>query len=626
MRRQETVALLLCLLIFYAIGLTNLNSKPITLDDLDSIKHIYGRSHNESFSLRQTLESVADLSPEHAPAYYLILNVWRRLVGDDLFLARLLSVYFSLVALAIVNQLTLLTGDRLVAVAAPWVLAFLAYPQYYSQIARVYALLPLICGWVLLSYWQLLRTTSVSRWKWLSFSASVATILYVHYVGILLLAALVAYHTLFAQKVRRWWYVVFVMAASSLPFTLWLPVFIRGFTRSQPSLTKAVLSLPEAFSALLRIYSNGLWFIPLVAAALLILNRMRLKDAERYLAVIAFALLSILLIANEVSPILIARRMRYTVVLAVPLSCALAIAIGQLPFRRMLCLPLLALWIVSSASFLGSQDLQIYTNRRALDLNMVPHYQDFIYEANNLPGYNEPILSFHPRHSGATRIMLPYYRRQLSDWTHVVHMSRDAQGSLILESSLSTYASPESIADNSHGIWVLHNPTKTSESTLDGDFGWFTQQFNFCKRYVEKPENIIDFYLKSPIPCALVTDEQPFAIRYDNGTELGNLAYELQSDSLTVYLRWSHAVDRVYSFTLQIFDERANKVGQTDRVISGDPIDIDIFDLAGLSAGDYVVKLIVYDRESKASQPGLLLSDLQPFERAVDVLRFSIPE
>ncbi|MCY3781558.1 MAG: hypothetical protein OXG78_14690 [Chloroflexi bacterium] len=547
-------------------------------------------------------------------------------MGDDLFLARLLSVYFSLVTVAIVNRLALLTGDRLLAVAAPWILALLAYPQYYSQIARVYALLPLICGWVLLSYWQLLRTTPAPRWKWLSFSASVATILYVHYVGILLLAALAVYHTLFVPKVRRWLYVVCVMAASSLPFILWLPVAMRGFTRSQSSLTKAVLSLPEAFLALLRIYSNGLWFIPLVAVALLILHRRRLKDAKRYLAVIAVALLSVLLIVNEVSPILIARRMRYTVVLAVPLSCALAIAFGQLPFRRILCLPLIALWMASSVFFLGSQDLQIYTNRRSLDLNMVPHYQDFIYEANSLPGYNEPILSFHPRHSGAVLMMLHYYRRQLSDWKHVVHMSRDAQGELILESSLSTYASPESIADNSHGIWVLHNPTQTSESALDGDFGWFTHQFNFCKRYVEKPESIIDFYLKSPIPCALVTDVQPVAIRYDNGTELGNLAYELNSDSLTVYLRWSHAVDRVYSFTLQVFGERENKVGQIDRVISGDPIDIANLDLADLSAGEYVVKLIVYDRESKASQPGLLLSSQQPFERAVNVLQFHIPE
>lgn len=624
MRFQRTIALI-SLLVFFAINVTSINTRPVTLDDLDSIKHIYGLSLKESYNPVQTVQSVSLISPEHAPFYFILLNAWRMFVGDDLFLARLLSVFFGLIAVAGVYSLAKLTRNRRAALAAPLILAFIAYLQYYSQIARVYSLLLPACVWLLWSYWQIVNSASVARWKWLSLFAAAAIILYVHYFGIIVLAAIGIYHLLYVPKGRRWLRAVLVMAGASLPFTLWLPVAVRGFTRSSKSMSKLALSLPEALIDLLQIYSNGLWILPVGAAAILILNRKRLTGAEKYLTVITLTLFTLLLLINEVSPILIERRIRYTVVLALPFSCALAIAASRLPHWRVICLPLLALWIASSILFKDSHDFAVYTNWHSLDLDSIPHYQDFIYEANDLPGHNELILSFLPRATDATRMALHYYRKQLSDWKHVVHISSDAQGQARIESSLSTYMSAEAISSNSQGIWLIHNPALTNEVELATHFGWFTQRFNFCKRYVDKPESKIDFYLKSPIPCDLVTDEQPFAIRYDNGTELGNLKYDLTSNSLTVYLRWLHTIDKVYSFTLQIFDSEGSKVGQADRVISGDPIDIVTFDMASLSDGQHVVKLIVYDRESKASQPGILVDDQQPFERVVDVLRFTVP-
>ncbi len=617
-------AVLLCLLVVFAINIAKLNSRPVTIDDLDSIKHLYGLSLKDSFSLPQTIQSVAKLSPEHAPGYALILNIWRRIVGEDMFQARLASVYFALLGVALSYRLALLTRDRRAALAAPFILALFAFLQYYSQIARVYSLLPLASGWVLWSYWRLLNAPKSTRWMWLSLFASVAGILYLHYVGALLLASVAIYHLAFAKKDRRWLLIVAVVAMACLLFTPWLPVALRGFSRSQSSLAKSLLSLPEALAALSRIYANGLWVLPLAASALLIINRRRLTDGERFLAATAMTLFALILLVNEVSPILVARRMRYTLILTLPLSCAYAIALCRLPGWQALRLPFLVAWLVASLAYAGSEDLEVFSNRRSLDLEKVPHYQDFIYESAKLPGFNEPILSFLPDHSSAINMALPYYRHQLSDWEHVLNMSRDEQGRLLIESSLSTYASPEAIASNSQGIWLIHNPALTNESELESDFAWFTRLFRFCKRFVEKPESIIDYYLKPSIPCELVTDEQPFAIRYDNGAELGNLATDLQSESLALYLRWRQAIDKDYAFTLQIFDSDGSKVGQFDKVISGDPIDIAEFDLSSLSAGEHVVRLIVYHRETLASQPGELESGPQAFERSVDVVRFTV--
>ena len=155
---------------------------------------------------------------------------------------------------------------------------------------------------------------------------------------------------------------------------------------------------------------------------------------------------------------------------------------------------------------------------------------------------------------------------------------------------------------------------------------WLTDHFQNCNRFLDKPEVVIDFYLKRNIPCDLITDAQPFEVSYSNGAKLANVIYELDSDSLAIYLRWLRTIDATYSFSVQLFNDEAEKVGQLDRVISGDPIDFATFDLAGLAPGDYVAKLIVYDRESMLSQPGVSLQDNLAFEREVDILSFSIPE
>ena len=99
----------------------------------------------------------------------------------------------------------------------------------------------------------------------------------------------------------------------------------------------------------------------------------------------------------------------------------------------------------------------------------------------------------------------------------MVHVSYDDQGQLVVESSLSTYSSLDAIADNSNGIWVIHNPMLTDLTEMQVYTEWFTQQYKFCKRYVEKTKSVIDYYVKSPIPCDLVTDEQPVNILYSSG-------------------------------------------------------------------------------------------------------------
>lgn len=130
--------------------------------------------------------------------------------------------------------------------------------------------------------------------------------------------------------------------------------------------------------------------------------------------------------------------------------------------------------------------------------------------------------------------------------------------------------------------------------------------------------------MKQAIPCDLVTDDAPWRLHYENGTQLANVEYRLSPNELVVYLWWRDTIDGVYSLSLQLFDAQSNKVGQLDAVIAEDPIDIFSFDISALASGEYSLQMIVYDFVSKRSQSGIILDSQQRFERALEIAGFEI--
>ena len=90
-------------------------------------------------------------------------------------------------------------------------------------------------------------------------------------------------------------------------------------------------------------------------------------------------------------------------------------------------------------------------------------------------------------------------------------------------------------------------------------------------------------------------------------------------------MRWLKTLEEMYSFTLQDLSIlKLNKVQQDDRVISGEPVDVMKLDISSLPSGEYTVKLIVYDFESKASQPGMRVDGAGRFEREIEIARLSV--
>ena len=241
--------LLVCLLIVYAYGVGNLKAYPIGHDETNTAFNFFSPAMDQRFNAIETLESVSTRSPQHGPLYFVVLNLWHWLAGQDLFVLRLLSVYFALIAVSVAYRIALISGHRDSALTAAILLSSLAFFLFFSHIARMYTLLPILAGWLLWSVWQLVSSSgSVARWKWISLFLSIAAIIYAHYFSIVVVAAVGAYMLLHVKKDRRWLQTVMVMAAAGLMFTPWLPVVARGL-EGGAELPPVRLSLIESIHA-----------------------------------------------------------------------------------------------------------------------------------------------------------------------------------------------------------------------------------------------------------------------------------------------------------------------------------------------------------------------------------------
>ncbi|MCY4145605.1 MAG: glycosyltransferase family 39 protein [Chloroflexi bacterium] len=613
-----------CVFLVYIFGIGSLKSAPVYFDETETLKHTITRWAEYTYTIPETIASVAEHSVEHGPLYFVVLNIWQRLTGYDLFSSRLLSVFFAILVVAAVYRLASLTRDREVVCAAVIAIAGLAYFNYYAHVTRFYALLLLMVCWLLWSYWRVVSTGApVQGRRWLSLFAATASIVYANYFGFIIIAALGCYHLLFAPKNRRWLRVSLLVSCACLLFVAWLPVALRGFERSQDALDASRLSLLDSLEAIFSVYANGLWLLPLLAIGGLLWRRKR-AGAETYLVFLTGVALLLLFAMNEATTILVARRLRYTIVLAVPFCCCLAIGLTRLPAWRWLRYPLLAVWTAASFAYFYSEDFLVYTNRRAINHDDVPHYQEFLYEADSLPGAQLPILSLHQDALVNDYEILTYYRARLPQWADLAHAGYDAQNRLIVQSKTLPFRTQSAIVANANGLWLLHNPRQTDLLTLDYFQDWLSQHYRSCGNWVDKPNAVIGFYLKREIPCELVTAAQPVELVYDNGARLGNILFEQRDEALHVYLWWRRSIDKQYSYTLQVFDGAGNKAAQVDAVIADDPLDISRLDLAGLPADDYVVKLIVYDFATLASQAGVVLADGRRFDRELTLRSFTL--
>ena len=287
-----------------------------------------GMLRSGPLSLEASWSFITNSDRNQTYGFLSLLTIWGRLVGWSEVAVRALSLFFGLLALAWVYR----TGQDLIAVRAGFFAAlllsasvfFLAY-MIHARAFTLVALCTALCIW---SYWRIvLHLRPPSRGAQAGLLLGSVGLLYAHYFCALFLPVLGLFHLLFAPKNRRWWQPVFLLGLAALLAMLQLPAFQHGLNDAviDEVLHTRALTAPALVSNFASIMTNGLLdpSSPLdelllvslpVLLALFTFLRLRRGNSASAIWLLVFAsaaLLSLVIVINEVLRILPVTRIRY---------------------------------------------------------------------------------------------------------------------------------------------------------------------------------------------------------------------------------------------------------------------------------------------------------------------------
>jgi mannosyltransferase len=240
-------ALIVLTMVAFLLRAPHLNTQSLWRDEVDVIRFA-------NWPLPQLAQNLVQAG-YNGPLYYLLMRGWLRLVGSSEFALRYLSLCFGMLAVPLVYR----AGRRLVggrtAVMTAALVAISPYLVWYSQDAKMYALVTALTLLALTCQLEALASGRLRWWGGFVLSASMS--LYIHLLSALMIPVYVAVFLLAWPRSRkqRWGGMVTLglLTLPYVPLAIWqLPLVLNSYeTGHQFYPIKHMLSL------LLNLYSQG---------------------------------------------------------------------------------------------------------------------------------------------------------------------------------------------------------------------------------------------------------------------------------------------------------------------------------------------------------------------------------
>jgi mannosyltransferase len=192
----------------------------------------------------------------HPPLYYLLLRPWVTLVGDSEFALRFPSAVAGVLTVALLLRVGRDWLDERAGAWAAFLLALNPFHVWYSQEARMYALLGFLSLAVLAAFWRVLRRRGRGDWAILGVLSALAYV--THYFAlylpliefVFLLTTFRRYH----QALACW---AVVQALAVLPLAGWLAAL---YTIAGGTFGIGWIPAPRVIDPLLTLWSFGMTY------------------------------------------------------------------------------------------------------------------------------------------------------------------------------------------------------------------------------------------------------------------------------------------------------------------------------------------------------------------------------
>ena len=603
---------LLPLLLAAALTIPLLNDDAFTGDEPKTL-FVAGVLSSGPHTLAGVVDALTVRSPEQALGWPILVFIWGRIAGWSEPAIRILPFLAGMLALALVTR----AGRDLLSPAAGVIAAlllagsafFLTY-MFHARAFTIVALCAALCTWC---YWRIaLRPGPPGRAAQTGLLLGATGLLYMHYVGSLLLPAIGLFHLLFVAKNRRWWRPVILLGLAALAATPQLPVFFVGFgkTVTDEGLHNRALGTAELLTRLIRFMSNEILQPPLVLGAaaglvlllvlalttLLRLRSGRKADAIWLVGFVAATTLLLLLVINEVVGVVVDNRIRYLMPLW-PL-CALLAGAGlwRLAGRhRRLVTVLLAVWLALGAW-----------------LNLVAGFRyesGYIRRSDVHTAYREV-----GKYVSSTEGLILDHEAGYLDWQHLYVQMLDVPYVLYIRHRDDPLKHVLRLHKAHSYLWLLFLTQDTGRMEMMADVLGRVP----CERAIDDDQvyalrageaglwgiTLVRHAL-SPVHCP----DSPARLHFDSDIQLTGPDIRLEDGMLRLYAGFRSVDDYQlahYSLAVHIIDVNTNeRVAQGDTGIGSGafvPVSSEI-DVSALPPGEYELRVALYNWQTGVRLP-----------------------
>ncbi len=579
-----------------AFGARGLDADALWDDEIHTYKDAGAVQYGDK-TPAEVWQTIAVRAQDQAPGYSVGLSVWTRAVGWSEFSARVPSLLFGLMAVALVYRLgAIMISPRVGALAAA-VLGSSAFFIHYTHEVRAFAVGMAFAALVLLCYWRLIGQRDGRVWpSAIGLVVGALGVLHSHYFIALILPLLAVYHLGFAPKDRRWWLPVGLGVPVIVLFAPQLPIFLTGVddNSNREALHRMALSPQATVLELLTIFGNGYAVLALImcGGALLTLRQAENRSAKVFVLFMGIGLGLVVVGVNGVARLLDPGRQRYFAGAWPALALSAALVFDWLwSMRRGVGAVALASWVAVGVWAMRPEGL---SNR--FDGAEVAEWRAFHDIVERYISEDDVIALHSP---GLPWLAIPYFRHYTALFP--------ARAELI--ESLETEAVMQDYVANTERVWLTIYERYPSEPLLMTFDGVLEDDFVPCYTW-NAPEFDIQLLARSPVFCP----GQPLAQFTDGPALTGFTVDDRCADATTAYLGWQVPEGfsaAAYSFGLYVLDAERQVVAQAD---AGLPSPIYGYQrqpltLTDINAGTYTVGVGVY-----AWQTGerLLLTDGNP--------------
>lgn len=339
--------------VLFAVAASGINSDSLWYDEFLSLQ--YAGWPSEQVDLVSIVERIVSSTEHRVITYDIMLAVWLKFAGWSVFSARLLSLFFGLLAIVWVYRLGCELNSSTAGVCAAVLLGGSAMLSVYMHEVRTYSLLALSTVVLIWLYWRMLQRQS--NWKLqAAFLLTATATLYTYPLAFAQILSLGVYHVLLAPRGQAWRRLLLLFVLTGILYAPWA---LASFNTVSSFLGTDLRALTfrtnlDLVRGLARGLSNGIW--PFLLLPLFALRRLRRDRGLQFVWTFGLAFLAAMLVTNYMTGVIYHLRCLLPIFPVVALLGGIGCA-SLLAYRKAVAL-ILAAWCLAgiySVSTFGSE-------------------------------------------------------------------------------------------------------------------------------------------------------------------------------------------------------------------------------------------------------------------------------